>query len=170
MVFISKNLFRKCRWCENEKKKNLTSGSNKGYYSTCGSSECLKKQYDDAYICAAKGRRTVPIDMNCVICHQDFKSEHTNHKRYCKQCVPDKSWRGRAQRYGIGKPQWDQLLKDQNGTCALCDRFPEVVDHCHSEGIVRGLLCNKCNTRINILDEPEFLKKALKYVGKYGSF
>jgi Recombination endonuclease VII len=83
------------------------------------------------------------------------------------ECVPDTSWRGRAMRYGIGKPQWDLIFSKQNGKCALCDKNPEVVDHCHKKGIVRGLLCNGCNIKIEILDkDDDFLYKAMRYVGK----
>ncbi len=165
MVFQSKNLFRKCKWCDKERKKNLTSGRHKGYYTTCGSKECLAMQYKDHHICVSKGKLNNPIDFICVICQKEFKQESNNHKRYCKICVPDKSWRCRAARYGIGKPQWDHLSEKQNNKCVLCDKFPEVVDHCHKQGKVRGLLCNACNTTINILDrDKDYLIKAIKYV------
>lgn len=47
MVFVSQNKVRKCKYCENQPKINMSSGRNKGYYKTCGSIECLRKQYDD---------------------------------------------------------------------------------------------------------------------------
>lgn len=166
MVFISKNIFRKCKYCDKEKKKNLTSGRHKGYYTTCGSKECLRMQYDDHYVCIKKGRLLNPIDMICLVCGEKFIKNSVNHKRYCIVCVPDSAWRGRAMRYRIGKPQWEKMEKEQNGKCALCDRNPEVIDHCHSKGIVRGLLCNTCNILIRILDmDLEFLKKAISYTG-----
>lgn len=167
MVFVSKNIERKCKYCDKPPKKNLTSGKNKGYYRTCGSKECLRKQYDDHHVCVKKSRLVKPINMICAVCNETFLREKINHKRFCLKCVPDKSWRTRAMRYGIGKPQWDQMLTSQNGKCALCDRNPEVVDHCHKRGRVRGLLCQACNMAISILDTTdEFIEKALKYVGK----
>lgn len=171
MVFVSKNLKRKCKYCDKEPKKNLTSGRNKGYYTTCGSEECLKAQYKDHHVCVLKGKLNKPENMKCAICGDTFEKKSSNHKRYCLECVPDKSWRGRAQRYGIGKKQWDLLLQKQNHKCALCEKNPEVVDHCHKEGIVRGLLCNSCNIGLKILDScPDFLQRALKYVGVSNAF
>jgi hypothetical protein len=167
MVFVSKNLIRKCKYCENEPKKNLTSGRNRGYYITCGSKECLSKQYEDHHVCILKGKRKIPVNFGCFICNNPFQAESSNHKRYCRECVPTKAWRGRAQRYGIGKKQWDVILEKQGGTCALCNKNPEVVDHCHKDGIVRGILCNGCNIKIEILAKDEsFLYKAMKYVGR----
>ena len=166
MVFVSKNLQRKCKWCDKEPKKNLTSGRNKGYYRTCGSEECLKKQYEDTHICRSKGRINKPIDLICAICGIEFLKKAANHKRYCLECVPDNSWRGRAQRYGIGFKQWNAILEAQNGTCALCNKNPEVVDHCHKTGRIRGLLCGACNTGISILErDSEFLQDAIRYIG-----
>lgn len=166
MAFVSKNIKKKCKYCDKEPKKNLISGRNKGYYRTCGSKECLNAQYKDHYVCVLKGKVNKKEDLICFICGQKFIRTSANHRRYCKECVPDKSWRGRAQRYGIGKKQWDLLLEKQNKTCALCERNPEVVDHCHKDGRVRGLLCNSCNTNLKILDCcPNFLQKALNYVG-----
>lgn len=167
MVFVSNNVDRKCKYCDKPPKKNLTNGKNKGYYRTCGSKECLRSQYDDHHVCILKGRLKNPIDLTCNICGKEFKKQQGNHKRYCKECVPDKGWRLRAQRYGIGKPQWEKLSEKQNGKCALCEKNPEVVDHCHKIGKIRGLLCGGCNMAISILDrDDEFIEKALKYVGK----
>jgi Recombination endonuclease VII len=171
MVFVSKNLKRKCKYCDKEPKKNMSTGRHNGWYRTCGSKECLNAQYKDNHVCALKGRFKNIEDLTCVICGNSFLRTSSNHRKYCKECVPDKSWRGRAQRYGIGKKQWDVLLKKQNNKCALCDKNPEVVDHCHKEGIVRGLLCNACNTGLKILDScPNFLQRSLEYVGVSNAF
>lgn len=65
----------------------------------------------------------------------------------------------------------DLLFSEQNESCAICrkhwracekskhSRYDAVflqylyVDHCHQTGKVRGLLCNKCNSAIAMLDE-----------------
>jgi Recombination endonuclease VII len=167
MVFISKNPSRKCKWCDNDARIHRTKeGRNKGYYRTCGRKKCLKKQYIDSHICGLKGKSVKKINHICFCCGNEFISESANHKRFCKECAPDKAWRGRAQRYRIGKKQWDELLKAQNFTCALCDRNPETVDHCHKLQKIRGLLCNSCNLSIAAFDKDDiWINKALIYTG-----
>jgi recombination endonuclease VII len=173
MVFISKNeIIRKCKHCDLPALKNMSSGRNKGYYRTCGSSICKTQQYKDSHVNKMKGRLVNPINHICAVCDISFKGNSANHKRFCIECVPERSWANRARRYGIGKKQWDELLLKQNNTCALCDKNPETVDHCHDEGIVRGLLCHSCNVSIGRMDKDSiWIHNALKYIGyKNASF
>jgi len=54
--------------------------------------------------------------------------------------------------HGITLEVYEQLLKQQGGTCAVCSsstpkgRGAFHVDHCHRTGKIRGLLCHSCNT------------------------
>lgn len=79
--------------------------------------------------------------------------------------------------YGITLKQYEEMLKDQNNGCAICGN-PETatkrgsreerslaIDHCHSTGKIRGLLCTGCNTAIGALqDSSELLWKAILYL------
>src|SRR4030042_3712120 len=53
--------------------------------------------------------------------------------------------------YGLTPQEFNELLTQQGGTCAICKssdwngRGP-VVDHDHTIGQIRGLLCHACNT------------------------
>ena len=74
-------------------------------------------------------------------------------------------------RYRLTLDDYDELLHEQNGHCAICGvRFSAegaspVVDHCHDGGHVRGLLCNNCNTGLGLFaDSPDILKQAIKYL------
>jgi hypothetical protein len=75
--------------------------------------------------------------------------------------------------FGITTKEYDELLKKQNGKCALCggDQNPTYkffdVDHVHDESKkVRGLLCRKCNVGLGTFENNlEWLKKALNYLG-----
>jgi hypothetical protein len=69
-------------------------------------------------------------------------------------------------RYGIGQSQVQELLKMQQGRCAICcDREGEHVDHDHETGVVRGVLCGPCNTGMGQLgDDPVVLRRAADYV------
>lgn len=74
--------------------------------------------------------------------------------------------------YGIDEAEFQELLRAQNGKCALCPMiFEEIgrrnlcVDHDHTTGKVRGLLCRRCNSSIGQLgDDAEGLRRALAYV------
>lgn len=55
-------------------------------------------------------------------------------------------------RYGLSQADYDALLSEQGGACAICagldprSRYGKFhVDHCHQTGKVRGLLCGRCN-------------------------
>jgi Recombination endonuclease VII len=82
---------------------------------------------------------------------------------WCKQCMKDRRKEIRKpadpkkQRvfmlmhlYGLTVEQWDQMLIEQAGRCAICNepmKSPHV-DHSHTTGAVRGLLCLRCNTML----------------------
>ena len=84
--------------------------------------------------------------------------------------------------FGISSKQYDELLKEQNNLCAICNihqsrlKRAMAVDHCHKTGKVRGLLCSNCNTGIgNLRDSIKLLERAIEYlkkqrVGSYYSF
>ena len=65
--------------------------------------------------------------------------------------------------------QYESILESQHGVCAIC-RNPEsgralAVDHDHTSGGVRSLLCSKCNTAIGLLqDSPELADRVANYL------
>jgi len=87
----------------------------------------------------------------------------------CKQCIKDSSL---LKKYGISLNGYNALLKSQGFRCALCGTNKPlgvsgmfVVDHCHKTGVVRGLLCNHCNTGLGKLgDNVETLQRAVDYL------
>jgi hypothetical protein len=70
------------------------------------------------------------------------------------------------QRYGIGADEFDELVKQQGGVCAICGRpDPEHVDHSHETGDVRGILCFNCNGGLGqFRDSIEALLAAAAYL------
>lgn len=82
--------------------------------------------------------------------------------------------------YGIGIEDYNQMLADQGGVCAIC-KLPETsktpyggpikplsVDHNHNTGTVRGLLCTQCNYMIgHCRENREFLLEGVKYLDKH---
>ena len=71
--------------------------------------------------------------------------------------------------YGMSRADYDALLESQGGVCAICGKPSEktlCVDHCHSTGTIRGLLCRKCNVGLGCLaDDQATLIAALAYLG-----
>ena len=80
-----------------------------------------------------------------------------------------------ARKYKITLKQYDDILKSQNKSCAICGISVTMlkrnicVDHCHKTGKVRGLLCGNCNSTIGYAkDNIDVLNNAIKYLKKHG--
>lgn len=71
--------------------------------------------------------------------------------------------------YGITLGEYEEKLLEQNYKCVICASKEHLhVDHCHSTGVVRGLLCNNCNRSIGMLKEDSLvLRKAADYLDKF---
>jgi hypothetical protein len=73
--------------------------------------------------------------------------------------------------YNMTVEEYNDLFTQQGGVCAICGKPPTkyrlAVDHCHKTGQIRGLLCAKCNIGVVGLEDPEFARKALAYIGRY---
>jgi hypothetical protein len=78
-------------------------------------------------------------------------------------------------RYKMTADQYDTLFVAQGGRCAICKEKAEnfdrrlAVDHNHTTGKVRGLLCLFCNNQIVRVVEnfSPLLKEAEFYLDKY---
>lgn len=68
--------------------------------------------------------------------------------------------------YNISVSDYDNMLKTQKERCKICKvKTKLVVDHCHTKGHVRGLLCNKCNRALGSFhDNIEILENAIQYL------
>lgn len=83
-------------------------------------------------------------------------------------------------KFGITIEDYEKMLAAQGGGCAICHRTDKVidghlgtpkmfpVDHDHKTGRMRGILCDRCNRGIGLLqDSVELIKSALKYLQKH---
>lgn len=99
-------------------------------------------------------------------------SRKAGHEPVCKECK--KPWNATSNRktnlkkFGLTLEEYEAIHRSQNDVCAICEREETnkrlAVDHCHTKGNVRGLLCMGCNTAIGKLNTPELLNKAIKYL------
>lgn len=63
----------------------------------------------------------------------------------------------RLKKFNLSQEQLDVLEAKQGGVCAICGCPPKnpptlAIDHNHSTGKIRGLLCGTCNTRLGFLE------------------
>lgn len=88
-----------------------------------------------------------------------------NHKEQNKS-----TWRKYT--YGITTDDYNNMLKSQDGKCAICRHAPlpgkELhIDHNHRTDRVRGLLCQKCNVYIGMIHEnKETVKRMFSYLSE----
>lgn len=69
--------------------------------------------------------------------------------------------------YGLTTKQYHEMVIKQSGLCGICeDQLSDPhVDHCHTTGVVRGLLCHHCNTLLGLArDNILVLTKAVNYL------
>lgn len=135
---------------------------------------------------SAKSRRANP-KTNKIINKQRREWRHNNPDRYHKQLESKKesywsSGRFRKSAYfsfwsrrGITEEVYTAISEEQNGLCAICRKEESKqrsgrtvrlsIDHCHSTGRVRGLLCSRCNEAIGkAKDDPDIIEAAIEYL------
>src|ERR1019366_8413913 len=97
-----------------------------------------------------------------------------------KPDAPEKHRRKRLNKIGWTPELFDERIKEQEGTCAICKKdltFEKKVsgsracaDHEHSNPPKpRGVLCANCNLGIGHLqDSVSIMRAAIAYIEKYG--
>lgn len=73
--------------------------------------------------------------------------------------------------YNLSLAEYDEMLQKQDGKCATCQLHFSVfkralaVDHDHSSGKIRGLLCGSCNSSLGLLKENfDTVLRLAKYI------
>ena len=101
----------------------------------------------------------------------------------CKECFKRSSKRSREKLgaehvknrqlqwwYGIGIEEFNEMLKEQGGQCVCgatkgrSNAEALHVDHDHNTGLIRGLLCHRCNRAIGLVDDPASLRALADYI------
>lgn len=124
----------------------------------------------------------------CIICHKlkeksafsSDKSRKDGLESRCRPCnvIRNKKYdqtRSRFARYGVNKEWFLKKIIQQEYKCEICGKELSLngksthIDHDHSNGRVRGLLCNVCNNHIIFALESPLLDIAREYLKKYSS-
>jgi hypothetical protein len=126
----------------------------------------------------------------CPVCKTTEHPKAESKGHLCKPCAkkraidwyknnPEKYFYNQIKaKYGITKTDYLSLLEAQDSKCAICNEketSPNIwkkgetrrlaIDHCHKTGIIRGLLCYRCNTTLGkIEDNKELLLKMVNYL------
>jgi len=115
-------------------------------------------------------------DKPCGKCTKVFLPKAPSEK-YCSDFCKDIAMLDAylLRNYNISTDDYNRMLKQQNSLCALCHtegwamakhhKLKLVVDHCHTTGSVRGLLCHNCNRALGLLkDNPLVMRRCADYV------
>lgn len=91
---------------------------------------------------------------------------HNARGRKSKEAVGGERSYHLRRRYGITAEEADAMLDEQGGVCAICKAAPaKHVDHDHTTGAVRALLCFNCNGGLGqFKDDADLLHAAAYYV------
>ena len=108
---------------------------------------------------------------------EEYKDKKISYQKNRKEWIREKAY---IRMYGITLEDYTKKLIGQGGVCAIC-KLPEIsvdkrtgnlrnlaVDHCHTTGKVRGLLCSNCNMAIGkFKDSILLIETAVSYLKEY---
>lgn len=105
---------------------------------------------------------------SCKICRSAVEKERQRKPEFVKARAEYQL----KKNYGISQEEYNTKLAYQNYGCAVCGKAASkkklAVDHCHTTGKIRDLLCGSCNTGLGqFQDNPELLEKAADYLRKH---
>lgn len=105
------------------------------------------------------------------------KNKEKKRKRNKKDYQQNPEYRRNAKlknKFGITLSDYNDMFAAQNGCCKICGKHQQefkkalCLDHCHTTGNIRALLCNNCNTMLGMAAEnKETLLNAIKYLEEY---
>jgi hypothetical protein len=124
----------------------------------------IEKPLQDFYTFFDKWSGKHYYGARCKPCHQEYRRESTTTPRNRKA-------EKLQLRYGLTYEQWESIREAESFSCMICGITEDEmgkkldVDHCHSSGKVRGVLCNPCNNVLGTAkDNIDILKAAITYL------
>lgn len=145
---------------------------------------CKEEKPLSDYYAAPKSTSKWKVSTECKVCtrkrtkaYQEKNSEKVKASRQARRST-DAGRRKERERsfqrwYGISVEQVEAMITLQGGVCAICPRPISLgkythVDHNHSTGKVRGVLCIGCNHLLGkASDDVSILRSAIDYLEKH---
>ena len=118
-----------------------------------------------------RSNRPCGVRSQCKECYKKYPSKLKRRENYSREYDLMRT-------YGLTIEDYNNLSDTQLGVCGICGNTQNegskkknlCVDHCHTTGQIRGLLCDSCNRAIGLLkDDIELLKNAISYLEKHKS-
>ncbi len=143
----------RCKPCRNEDRKqypSILAGSNTNHYAR------NKEKVN------ANSREYYKLNKEQIRAQvrEDYKKNKDKYRNWTLK-----------KNFGIDLNEYREMFNRQNGCCLICNKHQSLlnktlsVDHCHSTGAIRGLLCDNCNHGIGkFKDSVELLIKAIDYL------
>ena len=108
----------------------------------------------------------------CTVCGPvDIYYRKSSNVWQCRNKRNELKTTHRIDRGGLRRPEKIALLEAQGGGCGICGTPLSIesgdakTDHCHKTGMVRGVLCNKCNLGLGFFNDDEsVLSAAISYL------
>lgn len=93
-------------------------------------------------------------------------------KRYAEDPLTNWGMRNpiesKARKYGLSLLEYNEMFESQGSVCAICKKpsdKPYHIDHNHTTGKIRGILCGNCNRGLGLFkDSIEALLNAARYL------
>ena len=138
----------------------LAGRSNLKLCTNCGVTKPLSDFHKSAY-------KKDGVQTHCKTCSNNRAAAWNKDNPLRIQYFRDRDrTKYRAQKYGLTEQELRDMLDESKGVCAICSRTDRlVVDHNHDTGVVRGLICHKCNRGLgHFNDDPSLLTLAAEYL------
>ena len=142
--------------------------------------EGIEKQKETMKRQITAGERTLPRKLpgtpnrpglfgtpQCDSCGDEYEVTGIQQK-WCRACVPHNQARRVMQRYGLSWPGWQAMWELQRGLCEICAEplLRPHVDHDHNTGLVRALLCSRCNTLVGWAENTDLKARVETYLAR----
>lgn len=164
----------RCKVCGKRRVYTTKQGWQKGGNLPCNSCRNSLSAGGPGKVYSASGKTK-----RCSSCHK-FKrlaSYRKNSKGIYSQCIPchlessrKRNKDFRYDQYGITQEDYARLCSEQNNACFLCGKtgITLCIDHNHTTGAIRKLLCRSCNSVLGLVNENSVvLGKMITYLEQH---